>query len=300
MAGIEVELSTEEPRLEADVVFIGAGPVGLWTAIQAKLRNPDLKIVMYEKYPEYKRKHVLKMNKDSFKGIPEDERLQQIVDDFPTFVRTSVIEENFKNYALELSIEINYEKVESCEVLASHYPDDTVFIGSDGSHSLVRHEIFDYKLQVGQDLQYIAEIKYMVEGETSELNSATELLPVMSHSKFTASEHVGSKNGGLTPVTVRFFVDEETFNQLRGEDGNGAKFSNPFHYEDLSNGNVPEKLANSVKAWLYWRRRLKNENRVQHEASSQNGEKITAINLAVYASEEFVAEEYGKKMGDCW
>lgn len=39
-----------------DINFVGAGPVGLFTAIQAKLYNPDLNILMLEKYTEYQRK----------------------------------------------------------------------------------------------------------------------------------------------------------------------------------------------------------------------------------------------------
>lgn len=45
----------------ADIVFVGAGPVGLWTAIQAKKRNPQAQIQVYERYTEYQRSHVLRL-----------------------------------------------------------------------------------------------------------------------------------------------------------------------------------------------------------------------------------------------
>jgi hypothetical protein len=37
-------------NLDVDVVFVGAGPVGLWTAILLKLLNSKVNILMYEKY----------------------------------------------------------------------------------------------------------------------------------------------------------------------------------------------------------------------------------------------------------
>jgi len=37
---------------KADIIFIGAGPVGLWTAIQIKLLKPNLEIIMFEKYQQ--------------------------------------------------------------------------------------------------------------------------------------------------------------------------------------------------------------------------------------------------------
>ncbi len=295
-----MSLSTEELS-PPNIVFIGAGPVGLWTAIQTKLRNPALKIVMYEKYEEYQRLHTLQLNKHSYEGIPDDPRLQSIVDSFSSHVKTSEIEEKFKAYAEDLGIEFCYEAVENCEEFAQKFPDDTVIVGSDGSHSIVHKEIFNSELQYEEDMQYVAELKYFVKGPTSKLNPILEGIPVMTHSKFTVQETVGKEKDGMTPVTLRFFVDEQTFNHMRGEDGKGATFKKPFRYNDLNQTYFPRDLAKSMKAWLSWRRKIKHERRIEFEVDNINGEKITAINLAVYASKEFVKEAHGKtwaKVGD--
>lgn len=50
----------------ADIVFLGAGPVGLWCAVQTKILVPAAEIVMVEKYKTYQRSHVLKLAKSSF------------------------------------------------------------------------------------------------------------------------------------------------------------------------------------------------------------------------------------------
>ncbi len=61
------ELSREDAKEKADVVFVGAGPVGLWTAVQLKLASPQTNVLMLEKYIEYQRSHVLKVDPASFK-----------------------------------------------------------------------------------------------------------------------------------------------------------------------------------------------------------------------------------------
>ncbi len=61
------ELSRDESKERADVVFVGAGPVGLWTAVQLKLASPQTKVLMLEKYTAYQRSHVLQVDQASYK-----------------------------------------------------------------------------------------------------------------------------------------------------------------------------------------------------------------------------------------
>ncbi|MDP0562185.1 MAG: hypothetical protein QS721_07635 [Candidatus Endonucleobacter sp. (ex Gigantidas childressi)] len=48
------------------VVIVGAGPIGFSTAIQIKLKTPDANVVMFEKYQDYARSHVLQIDPHCF------------------------------------------------------------------------------------------------------------------------------------------------------------------------------------------------------------------------------------------
>ena len=46
---------------QPEVVIVGGGPVGLWTGVQLKKRQPNAVVIVYERYPEYQRNHVLRL-----------------------------------------------------------------------------------------------------------------------------------------------------------------------------------------------------------------------------------------------
>ena len=46
-----------------DFVIVGAGPVGLWTAIQLKKRASDSRVIIFERYSDYQRSHVIRLDK---------------------------------------------------------------------------------------------------------------------------------------------------------------------------------------------------------------------------------------------
>lgn len=278
--------------INADIVFIGSGPTGLWTAINAKLQNPSTNIVMYEKYQEYKRSHILRLDKQSFKGHVPDQALTAMVASFDKAIKTNDLEKALKDFALKLGIHIEYEKIQDMQALAQRHNKAAVIVGSDGSHSLVREQIFGDKKQFEYDLQHIVELKYHVRGHTTKLNGLRHGIPVMSFSKYFVSENVGKQKDGYTPVTVRFFVDEKTYQQLRGKDGGGAKFNNPYNLDDQKK--IPKDLYKSISAWADWRSKIKGDQMVRARDNPDKGERITAINLAVYASEKFVKLEHGK------
>jgi 2-polyprenyl-6-methoxyphenol hydroxylase-like FAD-dependent oxidoreductase len=67
----------------SEVVIIGGGPIGCWTALQVKRRLPHAQITIYERKPVYERDHVLTISRDSFfqwstGGAEDNAFLQQI------------------------------------------------------------------------------------------------------------------------------------------------------------------------------------------------------------------------------
>ena len=115
--------------------------------MQAKICNPDLNIVVVEKYIEYKRDNNLRLDRDSFKDIPQDERLKGIVDGFfngkkNAMVQTKEIECQLKKYAEDLRIKFEYGEIKSAGLSQS---DASIIICADGAHSVNRKEFVDKK-----------------------------------------------------------------------------------------------------------------------------------------------------------
>jgi 2-polyprenyl-6-methoxyphenol hydroxylase-like FAD-dependent oxidoreductase len=270
-----------------DVIFIGAGPVGLFAAIQTKLFCPNLKIRMCEKYEEYQRNHVLHVDKKSYKGSHPNPQFQAILNQLVGTVPTKVIEEKLLTFAKELGIEIQYQHILSTQELAEANPETSVIVGSDGSHSLVRKEVFGDKKIVQEDLQYTAEIKYTVRGHSRKMHLQMEFFPTLSLIQYFVSEHVGKEQEGTSQVSIRFFIDQTTFKEMQHL---GISFKTPLTLlkaEEIQSPGI-KKLLTSIKRWLLARDELINEQRIE------NSERITAINLPVYRSELFAQEHGGK------
>lgn len=262
-----------------NIVFVGAGPVGLWTAIQIKLRNPALDIRMHEKYQEYKRKHLLKLNKKSFANAATNESLLAMINGLATSVRTTELENGLKQIAHELGIEIVFGAVDNCEELAANYPETPLFIDASGSHSITRTQIFDDAKQTEKNLQYIAEMKYEALGN-AQAQSFLKTLGAQSYTPFLANEAVGRVSpDGQTPVSIRFFIDEETYTQMQD-----ATFKNPYTLDNLND--MPKRMAEAVEARLILRER--------YEQRIENSEKITVTTLPVYAAAQFTKHSHGK------
>src|SRR6478672_8952045 len=105
-----------------DIIFIGAGPVGLFTAIQTKLYDPNLDVVMFEKHAEYQRKHVLLIDKTSYVGSHQDQRFQEILAELIGPVRTNKLEEQLLSFAHSIGITIEYNNITSVKELIEKYP----------------------------------------------------------------------------------------------------------------------------------------------------------------------------------
>jgi 2-polyprenyl-6-methoxyphenol hydroxylase-like FAD-dependent oxidoreductase len=48
-----------ERMMNLEIVIIGSGPIGCWTALQAKRRNIKLNITVYERFENYQRDHIM-------------------------------------------------------------------------------------------------------------------------------------------------------------------------------------------------------------------------------------------------
>lgn len=267
--------------MKPSVVFVGAGPVGLMAAIQLKLYHPELPILMREKYQEYQRGHLLYLNQSSFKGTHPNPDFQEMLKQFPQRIRTNELEAALLDFSKKLGIEIEYAAVNDCKKLAKEYPDAKVIVGADGSHSVVHESIFGHQYQIHKPLKYIAEVKYEVKGKALPLNTFTEMLPAETYTNHLVSEYVGREKNERTPVSLRIFINEETYKKMIN-----ATFKNPFKLSEKDK--IESSLYYTINNWLTARAELAGEHRLE------NSEKITVTNLPVYASKEFVTNRYSK------
>ncbi|MEC7576158.1 MAG: hypothetical protein VX468_02435, partial [Pseudomonadota bacterium] len=176
-----------------EYVVTGGGPVGLWTAIQIKKRQPDADITVYERYQEYKRSHVLKLENLSMllyakqSGDAHEQRFFDAVvgsslkkafwgaaGGKSVFIRTNALESALKQYARALDIPICYERINSPETLITKHPNCTNFIAADGAHSALRQALMGDDAVKNFPLQYVVELKYEAQGAAKALSNRAQ------------------------------------------------------------------------------------------------------------------------------
>jgi 2-polyprenyl-6-methoxyphenol hydroxylase-like FAD-dependent oxidoreductase len=291
------DTQAESAAKSADVVFCGAGPTGLFCAIQAKLRNPSLNIAMLEKNCEYKRKFTLQLTSNAFEGMKHDARLDGMLTKLlavPSFSKFSgkkhvslvELENGLKEVAKEKGISILHRQVneEVLEHLQEDFPRARIFIGSDGSHSIVREIIFrEAKVENRKPLQHLLQAKFSVDSN----RKLGYLLQdrARSSAKTYCQEHVGAKSTpeGDNLVTVNFFCTQKEYDAFKK---GGYSFANPLHMSCKSKGKEEEGIReakNRVAEWLKCRAKTYPDEKITSEVQ------LTITELSSYSAKKVVS-----------
>ncbi len=277
----------------ADIVVVGAGPVGLWTAIQAQKRDPNLEIQVYERYTEYQRSHVLRLEHFSMllygknsKSKAEREFYEEVTGKKlgtlsaafgqavgSVYVRTHDLEKALKTYASKLGIKIAYEKMEEPDSVMALHPECKMFVAADGAHSKMRQQLLGQNDKIDIPLQYVVEVKYQANGKAGTLDFSSENYKTNKLMKNMAFEYVGREKEGTTPVTLRFFVDKKTYDALPQ-----ASFKDPL---TLADGRIPAQLARDIQTYMNVRATKAGEE--YREGSA----KVSKLTLSLYAAKKF-------------
>ncbi len=277
----------------ADIVGIGAGPVGLWVASQTKKQKPGLDIQLYERHQQYERSHVLRLEYLSmllYSIVGNDPSEKRFFEDITgmdikelilraalmgyTNPRTNELEEALKTHAADLGIKTTYEKISGIDEAEERHPECSRFVGADGAHSRIREELLGEDCLIEQSLQHVVELKYQAEGDAGRL-SLGRAFHTNCKLDSMAFEYVGREKCGTTPVTVRFFVDQDTYNVLPE-----ASFREPLRLHDPR---IPESLAKDIDAYLEVRKAR------AHETYAEGSGKMSKLTLSVYAARKFAA-----------
>jgi 2-polyprenyl-6-methoxyphenol hydroxylase-like FAD-dependent oxidoreductase len=281
----------------ADIVIVGGGPVGLWTAIQLKKRRPGLDVQVYERYEEYQRSHVLRLQKSSLlfysdsardaneEAFYKDVTGKRLKTSFQkaagsVYVRTHDLEKALKNYAQRLGVKLTYDTVQSPAVLMAKHPECRYFVAADGAHSRMRAALQGENAVDEYPLQYVIELKYQAKGRAGKLGSLDEAYKTNKLLKHMAFEYVGREKDGVTPVTVRFFLDKKTYDALPQ-----AGFKDPLSPDDAR---LPRELAKDIRTYMTVRKAHAGETYLEGSG------KVSKLTLSMYAAKKFALQENGK------
>lgn len=301
-AGSLPDTPAEEPQklqTSADVVIVGGGPVGLWTAIQVKKRAPGTHVRIYERYGEYQRSHILRLENFSMNVYAKktgDEAEAQFLREVlgeklansfkaaagtgTVFIRTNDLERALKEQAKMLGIETVLRRIDTPEQAMAENPQCKTFIAADGAHSGMRRALLGEESVTDYPMQYVTEVKYQAEGRAGTLDFLSDQYKANKLLSNMVFEYVGREKEGKTPVTLRFFVDADTYAAIPE-----AGFKNPLGVADTR---LPEALRQDIKTYMNVRAEKAGE------VYAAGSAKLSKLTLSVYAAKKFAVVKQGR------
>ncbi|HEV8051133.1 MAG TPA: hypothetical protein VGP47_01465 [Parachlamydiaceae bacterium] len=266
----------------ADVVFVGGGPVALWTAIQTKMQSPNSNIVVLEKYSEYKRVHNLFIDSASLATECTSESFDELVTKLKSHkvISTSLLETTLAELAEKVGVVVqkNVEIINPKLDLAP-FTNAKVIVGADGAHSIMRQyivgDVAENCFNSRADLHYIADLTYTEAKE-----------PVGMLAKMTINSHVGnaiheihSKKSQKT--TLRTFITAEDYSMMKH-----ATRKNP---ENINSEKVAEAVRKEYLTFLKSKYGDELYDCIDIEAAT-----VTTTTLGYYVSKKMVKHEEGR------
>ncbi len=214
--------------LNTDVLVIGAGPIGLVHAWGMKYLNPELNIVVLEKYATYQRTHTLLMQPEQLKAImkatgsehhPTLVALLKQLETNP-HIRIKTLQDIFTKLAGDSGVIINqnHEVIQDSieDMINQEYPNTRLIIGADGVHSVVNQSLFPKQNQVKYELDFVLQLRFEINGkEKPEGIKKSTLSHPMTRKGLIATETVGAFADGKTPVALSIIISKEDFLKLQ-------------------------------------------------------------------------------------
>lgn len=281
----------EVEKKSGKVVIVGAGPVGLWTAIQLLKRDPDLNVTLLERHEQYARSHVLRLDHWSmllYGRAAFDELEKAFCEEVSgksfgkmaslpaksLYIKTNDLEAAMKGYAKSLGAKIELAMALSPEHVKRLHPDASVFIACDGAKSKMREALLPGQMR-NIDLQRVVEVKYKAKGDGLGMGALGDHYKTAKAMNFMGFEYVGKPKNGEYPVTVRLFVDEASYEGV-GE----ASFKDPL---DPKSKSLPKKIADDLGLYMAARAHS------CAEVAVEGSQRVSKLTLSCYANKKFAA-----------
>lgn len=271
-------------------IIIGAGPVGLWTSIQLKRRDPDSEVIIYERHKIYQREHILKIQHSSlffgsskkkssfdnlfYKSVFDKSKMSLYTTPLKkSFVSTQKIEDGLLNYSKNLGCKIIYKEIQNLDELFTEYGKESYYIIANGAKSKIRDIYFKEGLEK-DDLQYIVEFKSFANKKLTKLKKQS-----LNQFNNLGFEYIGKEDNGKTPFNLRLFISKKDYNKVPE-----ASFKNPVKSLD----SLPDSIKNDLI--LYAKKQ-----KISITDLFENGQ-LSKIQLSVYASKKFAVNHNGYKL----
>jgi 2-polyprenyl-6-methoxyphenol hydroxylase-like FAD-dependent oxidoreductase len=249
------------------IIIIGGGPIGLIHAFAFKKLNPELDVIVFEKYKEYQRKHTLALSPSVLTELFEVTQTTE-VPDFKSLlkklnkngnIRTIDLQTTFTNYANELGVKIIYREMKPDDIkeqILEQFPDASLIIGADGTHSIISKMFFSERKdtdtnQINYPLDFMLQLRIEIKGKSDGINLHTEraaLILRMGRQGLIANEIIGryDEKSDSTPVSLQIFISEEQHSKLKEYT---AKL--PFKpYSDDKKANIPKKIDGFIQEYI--------------------------------------------------
>lgn len=231
------------------IVFVGAGPVGLWTAIQTKLHNSEANITMYDKRASYERSHRVYIDTHCLssgimkaKGNATVEALKKLRDDINKtkgYIKCDEFEHRLQTIALAMGISVQHGEqvtaISSNKVFLGDSKEDNydILIGADSAHSNVRKampklesdEKVDFNTlsqsnEIGEFSNgikrlYRVRVKYEVgESQCQKMNSTIKscfklVYPAIKPINSFVDEYIQPLSDGGAKINIDFFISDQ-------------------------------------------------------------------------------------------
>lgn len=263
-----------------DVVFAGGGPVGLWTAVQTKLLNPSLNIVVLDKYSRYQRIHNLFIDPQSLRTSCEDPRLQRIIADFKSHRTVSTLEIETKLSQLAEQVGIVFRKgvnIQNPEEDLKEFSSAKFIVGADGAHSVIRKFVSnDREMISDKTLHYIADFTF------TDKKPPLSMLETAGLSCLAGNVIYEIHNPKKQQTTLRTFISEDVYESMKD-----ATRKNP---KRLGDADLDPGLKNEYMTFLNHKYRDQVNTVLDLEEAM-----ITTTRLGIYKSATFTREEDNRK-----
>ena len=270
----------------SEIVIIGGGPVGCWTALQTLKHNPGVNIQVYEKHAEYQRHHMLGINRNTLKaGLGKSESDQNLLNEIlscdqnlrnsensakiPSVIHVQIqdLERVLKKHCEKAGVKFTYANIESPEDAMKLHPECDLFVAADGARSTMRKALLGPNDIEEKDLLYSVDVKYQAIGQAEYTRT-----PTYNKIDMIVVETIGKEENGSSQVALRYLLDKNTYDSIPD-----CNFKEPIR----DHAKTGQQFSPEIEKFWKIRKDHTGENRIK------GSEEISKVRLSQYASSKF-------------